>query len=233
MSVSIQVKWNGKKFPVEFQSVKELEVTPVKELKAHIQRITGADPATMRLQAFGAAMNNDEMPLSVYGVRPGCFITLKIKEGHHHKHETKKQPSKPHHHKQHTSEPVAKKQNEKPVKQPTEQPNEEQALIEKLQVIKNKLDTELTPQVKKYEKDTKEFMNQPEKTEKEKKKKIYMGAYLAEQVMLVLFDLDAFSCGSHLNARQARKELVQTSQALLDKVDEIKSLVKNVIVTDQ
>lgn len=99
MSVSIQVKWNGKKFPVEFQSVKELEATPVKELKAHIQRMTGADPATMRLQAFGgkiiffrvqpseflkkkslAAMNNDEMPLSVYGIRPGCFITLKIKE---------------------------------------------------------------------------------------------------------------------------------------------------------
>lgn len=98
-------------------------------------------------------------------------------------------------------------------------------------MIKNKLDTELCPQVKKYEKDTKEFMNQSEKTEKEKKKKIYMGAYLAEQVMLVLFDLDAFSCGSHLNARQARKALVQTSQALLDKVDEIKSLVKNVIVT--
>ncbi|GAA5798834.1 hypothetical protein EDC94DRAFT_397421 [Helicostylum pulchrum] len=225
MSVSIQIKWNGKKFPVEFQSVKELEVTPVKELKAHIQRMTGADPATMKLQAFGGDMNNDEMPLSVYGIRPGCFITLKIKEGHHHKHETKKQPSKPHNNKQPTSKPVTKEHKEKPAA------NEEQALIEKLQVIKNKLESELSPQVKKYEKDTKEFMNQSEKTEKEKKKKIYMGAYLAEQVMLVLFDLDAFSCGSHLNARQTRKELVQTSQALLDKVDEIKALVKNVIVT--
>lgn len=25
-------------------------------------------------------MNNDELPLSVYGIRPGCFIFLKIKD---------------------------------------------------------------------------------------------------------------------------------------------------------
>lgn len=111
--------------------------------------------------------------------------------------------------------------------------SEEEVLIEKLQVLKDKLDEEINPQVKKYEKDTKEFMNKAEKTEKDKKKKIYTGAYLAEQIMLVLFDLDSFSCGPHLNARQKRKELVQTSQLLLDKVDEIKSVVKNAVVTDQ
>lgn len=53
MSVSIQVKWGRKKFPVEFHSVQDMEATPVKELKAHIQRMTGVDPSSMRLQAFG------------------------------------------------------------------------------------------------------------------------------------------------------------------------------------
>lgn len=108
--------------------------------------------------------------------------------------------------------------------------NEEQELIEKLQVLKTKVDTELTPQIKAYEREVKTFLNKAEKTEKEKKAHIYKGAYLGEQLMLILFDLDAFSCGVHLNARQYRKELVQVTQALLDKVDEIKSVVKNIVL---
>lgn len=109
--------------------------------------------------------------------------------------------------------------------------DEEQELIEKLQVLKIKVDTELTPQVKAYEKEVKAFLNQSEKTEKEKKAQIYKAAYLGEQLMLILFDLDAFSCGVHINARQKRKELVQVAQALLDKTDEIKSIVKNIVIT--
>lgn len=53
MSAIIEVKWNGKKFPVEFQSVKELETTTVKHLKAYIQRMTGINANSIRLQAFG------------------------------------------------------------------------------------------------------------------------------------------------------------------------------------
>lgn len=61
-----------------------------------------------------------------------------------------------------------------------------------------------------------------------------MGAYIGEQLMHVLFDLDGFICGpDNLNARQARKEAVKSAQALLDKVDEIKSVVKNVKVEDE
>lgn len=57
MSANIQIKWNSKKFPIEFPSVKDLETTSVKDLKTHIQRMTGADPSTMRLQAFGGMYN--------------------------------------------------------------------------------------------------------------------------------------------------------------------------------
>jgi hypothetical protein len=103
--------------------------------------------------------------------------------------------------------------------------------LEQLQKIQDKIDTDITPQVRKYEKTVKEFLNQSSKTEKEKKKQIYMGAYLGEQLMHVLFDLDGFACGpNNLNARQARKEAVKKAQYLLDTVDEIKSVVKNVVV---
>jgi hypothetical protein len=89
------------------------------------------------------------------------------------------------------------------------------------------------PQVKKYEKDVKEFMSSSQPTEKEKKKQFYMGAYLGEQLMHVFFDLDAFTCGpDNLKARQARKEAVTLTQSLLDKVDEIKSVVKSVEVEE-
>jgi hypothetical protein len=54
MSAVIDVKWNGKKFPIEFRNARELETTTVKELKANIQRMTGiADTSLMRLIAFG------------------------------------------------------------------------------------------------------------------------------------------------------------------------------------
>ncbi len=53
MSAIIEVKWNGKKFPVEFQSVKDLETTTVKDLKSYIQRMTGINSNSLKLQAFG------------------------------------------------------------------------------------------------------------------------------------------------------------------------------------
>jgi hypothetical protein len=108
---------------------------------------------------------------------------------------------------------------------------EEVELLGKLQQIRTKLETEITPQVKKYETDVKEFINSSYPTEKEKKAHFYMGAYLGEQLMHVFFDLDAFTCGpNNLKARQARKEAVTLTQSLLDKVDEIKSVVKSVEV---
>lgn len=138
------------------------------------------------------------------------------KQQHHHHH-------KQHHHQQHKEEGHSSAVN-----------SEDSELVEKLQVIEDKVNKEVIPQVKKYEKDVKEFLGKHEKTEKDKKKQVYMGAYLGEQLMHVLFDLDAFTCGpDNLNARQKRKEVVKIAQALLDKVDEIKSVVKNVAVVDE
>lgn len=53
MSASLEIKWNGKRFPVEFSSVKELEQTTVKELKQICERITGVNPRDMKINAFG------------------------------------------------------------------------------------------------------------------------------------------------------------------------------------
>ncbi|KAF1799512.1 hypothetical protein V8B55DRAFT_1590312 [Mucor lusitanicus] len=233
MSASLEIKWNGKRFPVEFSSVKELEQTTVKELKQICERITGVNPRDMKINAFGALMNNDDMPLSVYGLRPGCYVTLKVTK---HK-KPASQEEKPHHHhgNHHHKEAPSNKQTQRappplpnrstptafaPAQAQPAQPAAQQAptasspelqgealLLNQLQKIQDKIDKDITPQVRKYEKTVKEFLNQPSKTDKEKKKQIYMGAYLGEQLMHVLFDLDGFACGpNNLNARQARKE---------------------------
>jgi hypothetical protein len=39
-----------------------------------------------------ALMNNNDLPLSVYGLRPGCFVTMKV--GHKDKETLKKTASK-------------------------------------------------------------------------------------------------------------------------------------------
>lgn len=59
MSATIEVKWNGKRFPVEFQTTKELETTSVRDFKLYIQRMTGVNPSTIRLQAFGGMCNSE------------------------------------------------------------------------------------------------------------------------------------------------------------------------------
>lgn len=111
---------------------------------------------------------------------------------------------------------------------------EESQLLEKLQQIRTKIDSDITPQVKKYERDVKEFVVNPQPTEKEKKKLFYTGAYLGEQLMHIFFDLDAFTCGStNLKARYARKQTVILTQSLMDKVDEVKSVVKSVEVEQE
>ncbi|KAL9539936.1 hypothetical protein MBANPS3_009981 [Mucor bainieri] len=257
MSANLEIKWNGKRFPVEFSSAKELQQTTVKELKQICERITGVNPKDMKINAFGALMNNDDMPLSVYGLRPGCYVTLKVSKhkkatdreekphhqhGNHHHKETpsnkqaqRDPPPLPNRSTSTTSAP-AQPSPAQPAPAPAASSPElqgEALLLDQLQKIQDKIDKDITPQVRKYEKTVKEFLNQPTKTDKEKKKQIYMGAYLGEQLMHVLFDLDGFACGpDNLNARQARKEAVKSAQALLDTVDEIKSVVKNVAVID-
>lgn len=53
MSPILEVKWNGKQFPIEFRNEKELERSTVKDVKSICQRITGVDPKYIKLYAFG------------------------------------------------------------------------------------------------------------------------------------------------------------------------------------
>ncbi|KAI9260609.1 hypothetical protein BDA99DRAFT_439731, partial [Phascolomyces articulosus] len=63
---------------------------------------------------------------------------------------------------------------------------------------------------------------------KEQQKLHEYGIYLNEQLMNILFEFDGIICGPEFEkARYQRKEGVKQSQALLDKVDNIKTLVKN------
>lgn len=112
---------------------------------------------------------------------------------------------------------------------------EDEKLLEQVNKTQLKIVDDIAPQVKSYEKEAKEFLNKKgPRTDKEKKKLTYTGAYLGEQLMHVLFDLDALIFGSdNTKARQARKEAVQSAQVLLDKVDEIKSFIKNVTIVDE
>ncbi|KAI8880751.1 hypothetical protein K501DRAFT_157249, partial [Backusella circina FSU 941] len=127
-SVRIDVKWHNKKFPVEFSNQAELDATTVKQLKEYCQRMTGLETKEMKLSVFGAVMNNDNMPLNVYGIRPGCYITLKQKKHHHRDdhHQEQKQP----------------KQVEQPIH------NNKNPLLDNLTAIQTKIKQELTPQVK-------------------------------------------------------------------------------------
>ncbi|KAI9481702.1 MAG: hypothetical protein EXX96DRAFT_567722 [Benjaminiella poitrasii] len=227
MSSVLVVKWNDKSFPIEFENSQALEQTSVGELKSYCQRVTGLEPSEMDMYAFGALMSHNELPLNVYGVRSGCNVMLKATKKRHH-HASKEKHSKT----QHDNDP------DNPFRDPSPTienriSKDEARLLDQLVKIQSKLDSDVAPQVRTYEQNVKTFLNQPIKTDAEKKKQIYMGAYLGEQLMHVLFDLDGFICGpDNLHARQSRKEIVKSAQTLLDKVDEIKAILKNATVVN-
>ncbi|KAI9490383.1 hypothetical protein BDB00DRAFT_790424 [Zychaea mexicana] len=103
-------------------------------------------------------------------------------------------------------------------------------LLAMIGAITEKLNGRIMPEIDSYEKRVKEFMSRaPEQKEaKEQKKLVDYGTYLNEQLMNILFDFDGILCGpEYEKARNQRKEGVRQGQALLDKVDNIKALVKN------
>ncbi|CAO3695430.1 unnamed protein product [Rhizopus stolonifer] len=207
MSAILKVFWKGKEFPVEYSNVQELYQATVKDLKEYCSRVTGIESHKINLLAFGAVMNNDDIQLKAYGIRPESQIMLRVKN---------------------IGQKGSNERESNRINQ-TERTKEEQVTIERLETIKKEIDIDIAPQVKEYEKDIKEFMTQTIKTEKEKDKQIYKAAYLGEQLMHILFNLDGISCGQDfLEARRLRKEAVRVAQILLDKVDGIKSILKSV-----
>ncbi|KAI8348874.1 hypothetical protein BD560DRAFT_410522 [Blakeslea trispora] len=192
MSTRLNISWKGKKFFVEFNSLKELNNTTVGELKKSCQRVVGLDANLFDLFAFGARMNSLELPLSAFDLQPSCTLLL------------------------------VKRQD-----QPQEKAEkDEHSLLSQLSIIQTKLNQEVMPQIEQYEQQAKS-MDKP--TEAKRKQHLYTAAYLNEQLMHILFDLDSILCDPEaVEARLIRKQTVKQAQTLLDKTDEIKSLVSHV-----
>ncbi|KAI8149382.1 hypothetical protein BJV82DRAFT_573720 [Fennellomyces sp. T-0311] len=103
-------------------------------------------------------------------------------------------------------------------------------LLAQISETTKKLNEKIVPDIESYERRVKEFVSKTApKQPKEQQKLVEYGVYLNEQLMQILFDFDKVVCGVEFEkARQQRKEGVRQCQALLDKVDSIKALVKTV-----
>ncbi|KAI7857964.1 hypothetical protein BDC45DRAFT_554542 [Circinella umbellata] len=193
----IEVKWTGKQFHIEFKP-EEFENATVHDLKQKCHQITHVDPERIKLLAYGAVMKNNEERLSSYGIRDGSKVILMAT------------PAK-------AMDNVASK-------------TVEGQLLEQISIVTEKLNQKIVPDIESYEKRVKEFLSQragglQQVKSKEQKKLQDYGVYLNEQLMNILFDFDGILTGVDEKARHQRKEGVRQAQALLDKVDNIKSLV--------
>lgn len=56
MSALIEIKWHGKRFPIEFNSIDDLKRTTVKELKTYCSQMTGIEPDRIKLLVFGGSV---------------------------------------------------------------------------------------------------------------------------------------------------------------------------------
>lgn len=100
------------------------------------------------------------------------------------------------------------------------------AVFSTLENVSSKVKEKIMPEIEAYEARVRAFL--ADKTRDSEKKLTEFGLYLVEQLMQLMFELDAVSCaGPGLEtARQERKKNVQQCQALLDRVDGIKALLR-------
>ena len=99
-------------------------------------------------------------------------------------------------------------------------------LLTQISETVKKVNETIVPDIESYERRVKEFVRHPQEAKEQKKLGDY-GTYLSEQLMQLLFDFDGIMCGPEFEqARRQRKEGVRQCQALLDKVDSIKALIK-------
>ena len=114
----------------------------------------------------------------------------------------------------------------------TKPQKDEGYLLTQLDTIQVKLRQEIVPQIEQYEQQAKALSHKC--SAKKKKQHIYTAAYLSEQLMHILFDLDSVICGPEAaTAKQTRKQIVKQAQTLLDKTDEIKSIVNHISLEQQ
>ncbi|KAF7722233.1 hypothetical protein EC973_003514 [Apophysomyces ossiformis] len=208
---TVEVKWASRRFPVEF-SQDEFQHATVADLKRKCEQVTDIDPSTMKLLAYGAVMKDDNALLGIYGVRPGSTVRLmglvkvfkKEKEGFSR---------------------LSYVQFKKKRDQGHQTQGGEKAVLSKLEGIHTKLSKELVPDISDYEHKVKSYLSDPHRDSKQHRKLADYGVYLGEQLMKILFELDGIVCTDFDTARQERKRGVNTAQALLDRVDQIKELL--------
>ncbi|CDH52022.1 predicted protein [Lichtheimia corymbifera JMRC:FSU:9682] len=199
---TIEVKWQGRRFNVEFDD-SELETATVHDLKDKCQKITNIEPARMKLLAYGAVMKNDSLSLNTYGIRSGSKVIL-------------------------MATPAADTANV----DSTSAKSQEDQVLSRIQAAISKLTEEIVPDIDAYEQRVKEYMSaggaSDAKDPKQQRKLVDYGTWLNEQLMHILFDFDGILCDSSFEkARQQRKSGVHQCQALLERVDNIKALIKS------
>lgn len=103
-------------------------------------------------------------------------------------------------------------------------------MLSRIQAATSKLIETIVPDIDAYEQKVKNYISgaSEAKDHKQQKKLVDYGTWLNEQLMHILFDFDGILCDSSFErARQERKSGVHQCQALLERVDNIKALIKS------
>ena len=103
-------------------------------------------------------------------------------------------------------------------------------MLSRIQAATTKLTETIVPDIDAYEQRVKDYMTGPMNTKdtKQQRKLVDYGTWLNEQLMHILFDFDGILCDSSFEkARQQRKSGVHQCQELLERVDNIKALIKS------
>ncbi|CAO3591176.1 unnamed protein product [Absidia cylindrospora] len=213
MQSQIEVKWHGRTFPVDITEG-DIGTCTVLQLKEKCHQFTGLPVENMKVLAYGAVMKDDSLTLGHYGVRPGSKLQLMGSSKADRVDNSTTTTA--------TATKTAKKAPATHVA--------EQQTLEDLQLIVDKLNKTILPEISAYEDQVKTYNLVPghDKDKKVQEKLVNRGLYFAEILMQLLFEFDGVKCGLGFDqSRQLRKDGVSTAQDLLDKVDRLRNSVQN------
>lgn len=195
----IIVTWGKERIHLEFerQGAGSLEETNLKQLKERLKKITGVPVNGQKLVFSGAIMKDDTATLISLGIVPSSKVIL-----------------------------MGTKPDAKDLVQTTTGSPEEHALIERISQSIEKTKTNLIPQIESLETSTSTFLSNQSTnsdTDKAKSKLIDTHHFIIENLMQTLLSLDDVVCPPEFEtARKKRREAVQYTQGLIDRVDSVK-----------
>ncbi|CAB5188540.1 uncharacterized protein OCT59_015406 [Rhizophagus irregularis] len=195
----IIVTWGKEKIHLDFlrQGAGSLEETTLKQLKERLKKITGVPVNGQKLVFSGAIMKDDTATLSSLGIGPSSKVLL-----------------------------MGTKPDDKDLVQTTTGSPEEHALIERISQSIEKTRTNLIPQIESLETSASTFLSNQSTNndiDKTKSKLIDTHHYIIENLMQTLLTLDDVVCPPEFEtARKKRREAVQYTQGLIDRVDSVK-----------